>query len=118
MRIIKQIYLGLLVLVSVQGTLLEAKLIEFPLDEMVKRSDLIIIGEVIKLEKTDESFRMFDNSPEIYWYTAKIRVEKALKGSPETKELLIHYYLHPEEPQFKLERAIMFITRFKGKLVI
>jgi len=80
------------------------------LDQMVKESELIVIGKVNDIERTTTSHEEYGNE-----YKAEIRVEQTLKGRGVEKEVFI-YYFPRREPEFIIgERCILFIKAWKGK---
>lgn len=89
------------------------KLREFPLSEVVSRSTLILIGEVIKLEKTDER-PVFARGENIY--RATIIIEEVIKGNMNENRVIVDYFLHPEEPQFSMRKVFVFLFERHDRL--
>lgn len=90
-----------------------ALLIPYTLPMMVEKSKYIVIGEVIRLEKTNETFVRLES--ELTYYQATISVEEVIKGKPAQKSLQVHYFLHPEQPQFPLgQRMLYFLAQGRG----
>src|SRR6266480_4489708 len=88
-----------------------AELRVYPLSQLVENSELILIGKVIKLERTGTTNF---GAEEVDQYRASIEVEKMLKGDSDLKEVPVYFHLHPEQPQFRIgERAILFLIKRK-----
>ncbi len=88
----------------------EAMVVEFPLEGMVERSELIIIGKVTRVEEISPP-----RSPEGVQYgeaVATIEIEQILVGSYEKKQIAITYYprLSIEAGFYIGDRAVFFIN--------
>src|SRR5919198_754173 len=93
---------------------LHAKLQNFPLAEYVHRAEFIIVGDVVKLEKTEATAPGLG----LDRYRATIEIERTIKGDPSVRQLSIDYTLYAEEPQFRMGRALLFVTRYEGRLIV
>lgn len=90
-----------------------AELIPFPLSEFARRSTLIIVGEVIKLEKADER-PAFARGRNIY--RATISIQEVIKGNVNEDRVIVDYYLFAEEPQFRMGKVFVFLFERHDRL--
>lgn len=92
-----------------------SKIILLPLHEMVYEAELIIIGKVLQIEKTDNKHEEYG-----YEYQVRIEVEETIKGDKTIKNIGIYYFPSISiEPEFSLnERAIFFVKIWEGKYTI
>lgn len=91
---------------------IEGKIILLPLHEMVGESELIFIGKVLLVEKTNNKHKEFGDE-----YKATIGVEKTIKGDSLIKELDIYYFQDLSvEPEFSLnQRSVFFVKIWEGR---
>lgn len=89
-----------------------AKVILTTLDQMIKESEIIVVGKVNDIERTAIKHKEYG-----YEYKVKIGVEKILKGHHVNKQIQIFYFPNLSiEAKFIIgERSIFFIKTWKGK---
>jgi len=89
-----------------------ATLVPYPLEKMVNKAELIVIGEVIRLERTNIKFKNYRRPLN----RATIQIETVLKGERGKQEVDVFYLPVVEQPDFKMgERAIVFIYTFEDR---
>jgi hypothetical protein len=86
------------------------RVISATLDQMVKESELVVIGKVNDIERTTTSLEEYGNE-----YRAEIGVEQTLKGRSVEKQVFIYYFPRCELEFMIGERCILFIRAWKGK---
>jgi len=93
------------------SSIASSKIVLLSLSNMVKKSEMIAIGKVVKVEETNEKHGEFPFSKVI------IKVEKMLKGNQNTKSIDVYFFPTIEdEPIFLLNgRAIFFIHKYQNK---
>jgi hypothetical protein len=98
-----------------RNTPIEGKIILLPLHEMVGESELIIIGKVLVVEKTNNKHKEYGDE-----YKATVGVEKTIKGDSLIKDFDIYYF--PDlsvEPELSLnQRCVFFIKIWEGKYTL
>jgi hypothetical protein len=107
----KNHFLGLVNLVLL-FSLSEGKLQKFTLTEMVRESDLIVVGTVAKIDTT----RIADKAMEV----VTIKLDTLLKGDTSLKEIAIHRPItnevEDEEAEFQIgEQACYFVKKWKNE---
>ena len=108
--------LGCVFLIMVMNTIpTRSKIILLPLQEMVEEAELIIIGKVMQIEKTDNKHREYGDE-----YKVTIEIEETIKGDRAIKDVDIYYFpTLSVEPEFVIrERCIFFMKTWKGRHTI
>lgn len=117
---------GLIVLVlmcSVLALSVKADVIEVPLREMIKESELIFIGKVIAHVKTGEKDILEKEGfkREYPFYKVTIEVESIFKGDLKKDKIEAYHFKTSGDPVFRVhERSVFFIAAdprqaFKGR---
>ncbi len=111
--------IAMLVVTGVQAPPAHASFITITLEEMIRESELIVIGTVTnKGETTGETFEVGKQEFRrlLPFYIATITVTSVVKGSPSLNELKVNYSdLAGVTPLLNLqERAVFFVTTLRG----
>jgi len=99
---------------AVLATSVAALLVPLRLETMVEKADVIIIGELIRHEKTNLKRHFFKATKELTVYKATVSVSEVLKGDPNLKEIEVFHTLHPEDAQLRFHNlyktAVYFLN--------
>lgn len=108
-------YLVLSVAVTLLATSAPASFAPLPLETMVKNAALIVIGEVVKHEKTTLTTG-FMGAKEFPVYKATVVVGEVIKGDPGMKEVEVFHTLHAEDGQFRFGNRVVYFLATNPKL--
>lgn len=103
-----------LMIIFTFSSIASSKIALLSLSDMIQKSEMIAIGEVVKVEKTNEKLGVFLLSKVI------ITIETVLKGNQNTKSVDIYFVPNLEdEPDFSLDdKGIFFIHKYLNRYML
>lgn len=77
-----------------------------PLPSMVEKADLIVVGEVVRIEKA----KPMPSGVQRHGYNAVVELEETLKGDSGRKTIEVYYTRIPDDAHFNIgERDVIFL---------